>query len=139
MWFIFANRVSFCLKWFIYLFFGWSDCPPSLLLPQIVHLCYSRQGITMGTCKTSHSGRFRHIEVCSGIVKHILTSSGIINHIQALVSYIQIFRTLCNCVLYEMNTMIFLIPPWTQDVNWTYIKRSEDIQFTSCVQGTGLN
>ena len=27
------------------------------------------------------------------------------------------------------------IIPWTQDVNWTYIRRLMYVQFTSCVQG----
>ena len=125
------NGLFIYLFIYLFIFFGGGgrggQLPfPSLLLPLLVHLCSSRQGITTGTCKT----------------KAILADLDIFRHNQPYSRtsqlYLDIFRTLCNCVLYEMNAMIFLIPPMTQDVNWTN-KRSQDVQFTSYVQDAGLN
>ena len=79
---------------FIYLFFlgggrGGQLPFPSLLLPLLVHLCSSRQGITTGTCKT----------------KAILADLDIFRHNQPYSRtsqlYLDIFRTLCNCALWN--------------------------------------
>ena len=116
---------------------------PSLLLPQVVYLCSSRQWITMGTCKTkaipadlgiftmfwhyqAHSDTFRHNQPYS-------RTSQLYSDIFCVLLYCVLLCTLWNEYHDFFNT------PWTQDVNWTYIKCSEDIQFMSCVQGTGLN
>ena len=90
------NCVKFCLKCFIYLVSwrggeGVASAPhPFLLLPQLVHLCSSRQGITYNGNmeKKSHSSRFWCIYIYSGIIKLI----------QELVSYIQIYSEPCVTV-----------------------------------------
>ena len=142
MWFIFAGIVSvfaLMVNLLIFFFGGGGRLPLFLLLPELVHLCSSKQGITMGTCKRSHSAIFRHIHLYSGIIKPILTF-GITNHIHELVSYIQMYSEPCVTVyLMKWIPWFFLIPPWKQELNRTYIKRLEDVQFTPCVQGTGLN
>ena len=68
--------------------------------------------------------QWRH-QSYSDILKHNQPHSGTSQQCS------DIFRTLCNWAPYEINT---ITPSWTQDVNWTYKKHSEDVQFTSCVQ-----
>ena len=90
VWFIFARIVSiFALNgsfidWLIDFFEGvggGGDCSPTLPLSQLVHLCSSRQGITMGTCKT------KSILPDLGIFTDILALSSIFLHIQHILTY----------------------------------------------------
>ena len=91
--YICPNCVNFCLKWFMYLFIyllffwggsgvgGGGHCSPTLPLSQLVHLCSSRQGITVGTCKT------KSILPDLGMFTDILALSSIFLHIQHILTY----------------------------------------------------
>ena len=128
MCFIFAGIVNFCLKWFIYLFIH--------LFIYIYSLCTFVQvdkGLQWGHVKQKPSQQiqaylriFWHYQAYFHMFKY--------NHLYSGTSQLcsDIFRTLCNYVCYQKDT---IIPSWTQDTNGTYIKLSEDVEFTSCVQG----
>ena len=110
------NCVKFCLKCFIYLVSwrggeGVASAPPPF--PAATPACPPMFKQTRDYIQWKHGKEkpFQQILVYLHIFWHYQAYSGTSQ------LYSDIFRTLCNCALYEMNTIILLILLWTQGVN----------------------
>ena len=83
-------------------------------------------------------------EKCSGFV-HVPRESCFSFYFKNKNNICSYHHTLATKILF---IILELLTPWTQDINWKYIRRSEDalesterlmhVQFTSCAQGGGM-